>query len=55
MDKLSEEYSKVDWCSLFTNVSYALDVPETMYPVDLNQPFSIWDTLDTLKVTICYV
>ena len=55
MDKLSEEYSKADWRSLFSNISYALDVPETMYPVDLNQPFSTWDAVDTLQDTICYV
>lgn len=55
MDKLSEEVSKVNWRSLFTNVSYALDMPDTMYPVDLEQPFSIFETADTLQATICHV
>ncbi len=55
MDKLSESISKPNWRSLFTNVSYAIEPSETLYPVDLNQPFSIWDTVDTLKNTICYV
>ncbi len=55
MDKLSEPISKPNWRSLFTNVSYAIEPSETLYPVDLNQPFSIWDTVDTLKNTICYV
>ncbi len=55
MDKLSEEVSKVNWRSLFTNVSYALDVPDTIYPVDLEQSFSIFEAVDTLQATICYV
>ena len=55
MDKLSEPISKPNWRSLFTNISYAVEPSETLYPVDLNQPFSIWDTVDTLKNTICYV
>ena len=55
MDKLSEPISKPNWRSLFNNISYAVEPTETLYPVNLNEPFSIWDTVDTLKNTICYV